>query len=142
MTVLMGNTEKRIVYKNFELQNLHQNLPDYSHTNYESYLEKNYFIPSHSGGGGGGGVGGASGGGPGSWGDGRKYWAHTISNLVPTVVSTTEDKGLFNVFPLDLLSLDAKSTSASSLGKCGGGCVTHSLTHFLTHSLAHSLLQV
>jgi hypothetical protein len=103
MTVLMGNTEKRVVYKNFELQNLHQNLPDYSHTNYEHYLETNYFIPP--------------GGGWGNDGEGKKYWAHTTSNLVPTTVSTTESKGLFNVFPLDLLALDAKNTTASSLGK-------------------------
>jgi hypothetical protein len=98
MTALVGNTEKRIVYKNFELQNLHQNLPDYSHTNYEHYLENNYFIP------------------PGEGGE-RKYWAHSIYNLLPETVSTTEDKGLFNVFALDLLALDVKNTPASSLGR-------------------------
>ena len=98
MTVLVGNTEKRIVYKNFELLNLHQNLPDYSHTNYENYLENNFFIPAGEGG-------------------NRKYWAHITNNMVPTVASTTDSKGLFNVFPLDLSSLDAKTSSSSSLGK-------------------------
>ena len=98
MTVLVGNTEKRVVYKNFELNNLHQNVQDYSHTNYEYYLENNYFLP------------------PGE-GQQRKYWAHTKANLVPTNASTTQDKGLFNMFPLDLVPLDAKHTTASSLGK-------------------------
>ena len=98
MTVLVGNTEKRMVYKNFELNNLHQNLPDYTHINYERYLESNYFIP------------------PGE-GMERKYWAHTVSNLIPTVVSREEGKGLFNIFPLDLLSLDTKANAASSLGR-------------------------
>jgi hypothetical protein len=112
MTVLVGNTEKRVVYKNFELNNLHQNSPDFSHTTYEYYLENNYFIPPPSSS---SSSSGGSGGDSGS--EGRKYWAHAISNLLPTAVSTTTDKGLFNVFPLDLLALDAKNTTASSLGK-------------------------
>ena len=98
MTVLVGNTEKRVVYKNFELNNLHQNAQDYSHSNYEYYLENNYFIPPAEG-------------------RDRKYWAHTTSNLLPTNVSTTQDKGLFNIFPLDLVSLDAKNSASTSLGK-------------------------
>ena len=73
-------------------------MPDYSHTNCEHYLENNYFIPAGEGG-------------------NRKYWAHVTNNMVPTTVSTTLSKGLFNVFPLDLSSLDAKTSSSSSLGK-------------------------
>jgi hypothetical protein len=104
MTVLVGNTEKRMVYKNFELNNLHQNLPDYTHINYERYLESNYFIP------------------PGE-GMERKYWAHTVSNLIPTEASNELDKGLFNIFPLDLSSLDTKANAASNLGREEGGRV-------------------
>ena len=103
MTVLVGNTEKRIVYKNFELLNLHQNKQDFTHTNYEHYLENNYFLPPP---GPDGGEDGAS----------RLYWAHTTNNLLPREVSTTLDKGLFNVFPLDLMSLESRNSTASSLG--------------------------
>ena len=120
MTVLLGNTEKRVVYKNFELQNLHQNIPDYSHTNYEYYLENNFFIP------------------PGEGDEGRKYWAHNTTNRMPTLVSTTEDKGLFNIFPLDLLSLEAKSTAAASLGKNK----IHPPTLFFFNTLIFSFFQV
>ncbi len=105
MSVLVGNTEKRIVYKNFELLNLHQNKPDFTHTNYEHYLENSYFLPP-----------GATGEG-GEGGGGRLYWAHTVNNMLPTVVSNTLDKGLFNVFPLDLMALESKNSAASSLGK-------------------------
>ena len=111
MTVLVGNTEKRQVYKNFELSNLHQNLPDFSHANYEYYLENNYFIPPPSS------SSSSSSSSDDAAGGRRNYWAHSISNLVPSAPSTTDDKGLFNVFPLDLTSLDAKSTAASTLGK-------------------------
>jgi len=103
MTVLVGNTEKRIVYKNFELLNLHQNKQDFTHTNYEHYLENNYFLPPP----------GPDGGGDGA---SRLYWAHTTNNLLPREVSTTLDKGLFNVFPLDLMSLESRNSTASSLG--------------------------
>ena len=112
MTVLVGNTEKRQVYKNFELSNLHQNLPDFSHANYEYYLENNYFIPPPSSS-----SSSSSSSSDDAAGGRRNYWAHSISNLVPSAPSTTDDKGLFNVFPLDLTSLDAKSTAASTLGK-------------------------
>ena len=106
MSVLVGNTEKRILYKNFELLNLHQNSQDFTHTNYEHYLENSYFLPPGAPAEGGEGVG-----------QGRLYWAHTINNLLPTVVSNITDKGLFNVFPLDLMALEGKNSAASSLGK-------------------------
>ena len=83
-------------------------MPDISHINYEKYLENNFFIPPPSSG-----AEGVVGGGV----AGRKYWLHSVNNLVPRAVSTTESKGVFNVFPLDLLSLDAKNTTASNLGK-------------------------
>ena len=108
MSVLVGNTEKRILYKNFELLNLHQNKQDFSHINYEHYLENSYFLPPGMMKGGGEG---------GEEGRGRLYWAHTTNNLLPRVVSNTEDKGLFNIFPLDLTALENKNSTASSLGK-------------------------
>jgi hypothetical protein len=96
MAVLLGNSEKRSVYKNIELQNLHQNLQDPTHLQYMTYLENNYFIP------------------PGE----RKYWAHMVSNLLPETANTNLDKGVFNVFPLDLVPLDmTKNTDGASLGR-------------------------
>jgi hypothetical protein len=53
----------------------------------------------------------------------RKYWAHTVSNLIPTEASNELDKGLFNIFPLDLSSLDTKANAASNLGREEGGRV-------------------
>jgi hypothetical protein len=35
----MGNSERRTVYKNFELLNLHTNAHDFLHANYERYLK-------------------------------------------------------------------------------------------------------
>ena len=95
MAVLLGNSEKRSVYKNFDLQNLHHNLQDPTHLQYMSYLENSYFIPPHE----------------------RKYWAHMVSNVLPVAADTTIDKGLFNVFPLDLVPLDmTKNPASASLG--------------------------
>jgi len=85
------------VYKGFDLQNLHLNMPDYSHYVYERYLEANYFIPPNV----------------------HKYWEHTGTNIVPTPPGTAIQKGLFNIFPVDLVSdelLDTKRSS-TSLGK-------------------------
>ena len=95
MAVLLGNSEKRSVYKNFDLQNLHQNLQDPTHLQYMNYLENNYFIP------------------PGE----RKYWAHMVTNVLPVAANNETDKGVFNVFPLDLVPLDmSKNTAGASLG--------------------------
>jgi hypothetical protein len=80
MTAVMGNTEARVVYKNFQLENLNSNTMDYSHYHYMKYLQYNNFIPA---------------------GD-KKYFAHMQMNTVPNNPSLTTGKGLFNLFPLDL----------------------------------------
>ena len=98
LTMIMGNSERRTVYKNFELLNLHTNAHDFSHANYERYLKNARFIGPQE----------------------TNYWAHTVSNVLPTNPPQTDrDKGLFNVFPIDLTSesLKKNATSGSSLGK-------------------------
>lgn len=89
MTALMGNTEARVIYKNFNLQNLHHDQIDNSHYTYQKYLQYNSFVPA---------------------GD-RTYFAHTQLNKVPVFPSLTANKGLFNLFPLDL----------AGIGSGGGG---------------------
>jgi len=76
----MGNTESRTVYQNFVLNNLNTNAPDYSHYTYQKYLQLQNFIP------------------PGE----KKYFSHTMNNVVPAVATHQTGKGLFNLFPLDL----------------------------------------
>jgi hypothetical protein len=96
--MLMGNTERRTVYKNFELLNLHTNGHDFSHKNYERYLKNAHFIGPEE----------------------TNYWVHTVSNILPTnPPANNRDKGLFNVFPLDLTaeSLKKNASVGSSLGK-------------------------
>jgi len=44
LTVLMGNTEARTVYRNFDLQNLHINSADPTHALYQRYLSYNNFM--------------------------------------------------------------------------------------------------
>lgn len=82
MTVLEGNTESRKIFKNFNLLNLNSNDLDYTHYTYQKYLQYNKFIP------------------PGE----TKYFDHIMYNNVPDEVLTTQSKGLFNLFPLDLNS--------------------------------------
>jgi hypothetical protein len=95
LTVLEGNTDKRVVFKNFELDNLHVNKLDFTHNNYETYLKRNYFIPR----------------------DEKNYWAHATTNILPDGDgSLTADKGLFNIFPVDLDSVQHKNARSSSLG--------------------------
>ena len=104
MTCLLGNTEKRTVYDNFELHNLNLNAHDYSHELYEKYLENHRYIPPKYGA-----LRSTAGG---------VYWAHTTSNQLPTVPSDLLSKGLFNVFPLSLTSDQLnKAATASTLGK-------------------------
>ena len=59
--MLMWNSERRTVYKNFELLNLHTNAHDFLHANYERYLKNARFIGPQE----------------------TNYWAHTVSNLLP-----------------------------------------------------------
>ena len=103
MTCLLGNTEKRTVYDNFELHNLNLDAQDYSHELYEKYLENHRYIPPKYGA-----LRSIAGG---------VYWAHTKSNQLPTVPSNQLSKGLFNVFPLSLASDQLnKTATASTLG--------------------------
>ena len=90
---MYGNTETRQVYKNFQLENLTLNSQDMSHFVYIKYLQYNLFNPPSE----------------------KNYFSHCKLNVNPTTPTNT-DKGLFNVFPLDLMSDDLK-TSTTSLGK-------------------------
>jgi hypothetical protein len=80
MTVLQGNTESRIVYKNFNLENLNSNNLDWSHFLYQKYLQYKKFIPFNE----------------------TNYFSHTALNKIPNPAQTTDSKGFFNIFPLDL----------------------------------------
>jgi hypothetical protein len=95
MRCLLGNTEVRTIYQNFELLNLHTNAPDRSHLLYTHYLQNQKFLPPHE----------------------TNYFEHTCSNLVPPEPSKTEGKGTFNIFPLSLTSDEMDHSSSSSLGK-------------------------
>lgn len=94
MTALLGNTESRSVYKNFQLENLDKNALDYSHYMYQLYLQHNKFLA------------------PGE----KKYFAHTMQNKLPNPIATDADKGSFNIFPLDLASEEIQKSS-TNLGK-------------------------
>jgi hypothetical protein len=93
MTVLMGNTEGRVVYKNIQLENLNVNQQDYSHLLYQKYLQQNHFIPPNE----------------------QNYFAHTSNNILPVTPAKDSGKGMCNVFPIDL-SGDEISSPAVSLG--------------------------
>jgi hypothetical protein len=96
MSCLLGNTESRIVYKNFNLENLNSNAHDESHYNYQKYLQYNKFLPQND----------------------NNYFIHTALNIKPNPASTEEDKGWFNIFPLDLMSItDELKIPSTNLGK-------------------------
>lgn len=95
MTCLLGNSEKRQVYDNFELQNLNSNKHDYTHITYQKYLETNYFVVPNE----------------------DSFWAHMMTNQLPQAPSGTADKGLFNCFPLCLTSDDLFKTPSSNIGE-------------------------
>ena len=95
MRCLLGNTEVRTIYQNFELLNLHINSPDRSHLLYTRYLQTQRFIPPNE----------------------HKYFEHTSTNVLPTEPSKTDNKGAFNIFPLALTSDELDHSSSSSLGK-------------------------
>jgi hypothetical protein len=69
---------------------------DYTHLNYEKYLQNTYFLPLGE----------------------KKYFDHTKANLVPIAPVNDLGKGCFNVFPLSLESeqLNPKNYATSSLG--------------------------
>ena len=90
----MGNTEKREIYKQFELKNLNTNAMDYTHYTYQNYLENNFFIP------------------PGD----QAFFAHMKNRNIPLAPTANDEKGLFNCFPLALDSqelLNRKNVSAN-----------------------------
>jgi hypothetical protein len=96
MSCLLGNTESRIVYRNFQLENLNTNDLDYSHYNYQKYLQYNKFIPQNE----------------------NNYFSHTVLNTKPQPALSNTDKGMFNIFPLDLISItDELKTPSTNLGK-------------------------
>lgn len=91
MTALLGNTETRQVYKNFQLENLNTNNLDISHHHYQKYLQYNFFIPPRE----------------------KKYFSHSMFNTIPAIPATNLGKGLFNIFPLDLTADEIKKPSTN-----------------------------
>jgi hypothetical protein len=95
MTCVLGNSEIRSVYHNFELNNLNNNSHDRTHMLYMQYLKYNRFLPP----------------------DECNYFAHMTSNTLPDAPGvTTLQKGAVNLFPLDLSSDELNKTSSSALG--------------------------
>jgi hypothetical protein len=76
MTCLLGNTEARTVYRNFDLANLNVNLGDRTHMIYNRYLAYNRFLPP----------------------DEKRYFAHLATNTLAAAPGSTDDeKGAFNI---------------------------------------------
>ena len=98
MTCLLGNTETRTVYRNFELNNLNVNLGDRSHMLYASYLSYNRFLPPEE----------------------SRYFAHLATNTLAAAPGNADnEKGAFNIFPLSLTTSEMQQSKSvsSSLGK-------------------------
>ena len=91
MTALLGNSETRQVYKNFQIENLNSDNLDISHHHYQKYLQYNFFIPPRE----------------------KKYFSHSMFNTIPATPATDTGKGLFNIFPLDLTADEIKKTSTN-----------------------------
>ena len=92
---ILGNSEAKTVYQNFELLNLNTNAFDYSHQLYTRYLQYNRFIPPQD----------------------TAYFEHMAYNTLPTdPPSTTANKGLVNIFPLSLTSEELNKSTSSALG--------------------------
>lgn len=94
MTALLGDTETRAVYDNFELKNLNSDAMDASHEFYQKYLEHHFFVPAGE----------------------TAYFNHTQDILIPETPSTAREKGCFNVFPLSLAALEGHRARQSRLG--------------------------
>jgi hypothetical protein len=95
MACVLGNSEIRKVYNNFELNNLNSNNHDRTHMLYVQYLKYNRFLPP----------------------DECNYFAHMTTNILPDAPGvTTLQKGAVNLFPLDLSSEDLNKASSSALG--------------------------
>jgi hypothetical protein len=98
MTCLLGNTETRTVYRNFELNNLNVNLGDRSHMLYASYLSYNRFLPPEE----------------------SRYFAHLATNTLAAAPGNADnEKGAFNIFPLSLTTgeMQQSKSVSSSLGR-------------------------
>lgn len=106
MSALWGNSESRKIYQNFQLNNLNSNAPDYTHEIYHKYLQLHHFLP------------------PGN----KTYFAHTMNNHIPSVPSLTRDKGLFNLFPLDLSYDFNRQLSDKNKNSSDGGTITNTTT--------------
>ncbi len=92
--LLGGGTEKRTVYKGFELKALNSNAPDPSHLAYSKYLEQEFFVSPTD----------------------NLYWAHIgVTNILPRTPDNKTDMGQYNVFPIDLSALD-KTLGATNVG--------------------------
>lgn len=94
MVCYLGNNENRVVYRNFDLQNLGTNAMDYTHLLYERYLQNNRFIPPSD----------------------RTYWAHMKNDVLPQPPVGDAGKGLCNLFPLALDTEELSKTSSLNLG--------------------------
>jgi hypothetical protein len=93
---VLGNSETKTLYRNFELLNLHTNAVDHTHQLYTRYLQYNQFIPPNE----------------------VNYFEHMSTiNLPADPPSTTSNKGAFNVFPLALTSDELNKSTSSALGK-------------------------
>jgi hypothetical protein len=96
MTCLLGNTETRTVYRNFDLANLNVNLSDRTHMLYNRYLCYSRFLPPEE----------------------KRYFAHLATNTLAAAPGSAEDeKGAFNIFPLSLTTEEMSKPTSSTLGK-------------------------
>jgi hypothetical protein len=85
ITCLLGNSSDGVVYNNFNLDQLHIDYPDFSHLDYQKYLEDHFFLP------------------PGGRPE-HKFWNHLTQRTVPGRKKESVRLGLFNCFPIDLMS--------------------------------------
>ena len=108
MTCVLGNTEQRTVYRNFELNNLNINRSDRTHMLYNRYLCYNHFLPPE---------------------ETTKYFAHLVKNTLATAPGDANiEKGAFNIFPLSLTTEEMSKSTSSALGKWLDA-VQHNTTH-------------
>ena len=92
---VLGNSETKQLYNNFELLNLDNNKADYTHQLYARYLQYHRFIPPNE----------------------TNYFEHMSTiNLPIDPPSTTANKGACNIFPLSLTSEDLNKSTSSALG--------------------------
>ena len=92
---VLGNSEKPLLYHNFELSNLNTNKADYTHHLYTRYLQYHNFIPPNE----------------------NMFFEHTSTINLPTdPPSATANKGACNIFPLSLTSEELNNSTSSALG--------------------------